>query len=57
MSIIIEINITHCADRYLVHVNCDKTYDKLKLISYWIKRVDPDVFNEILTYSAVANRR
>ena len=24
--------------RYLVHVNCDKTYDKLKLISYWIER-------------------
>ena len=21
-------------------VNCDKTYDKLKLISFWIKRVE-----------------
>ena len=37
---IFEINIMHCRDRYLVHVNCDKTYDKLKLISFWIKRVE-----------------
>ena len=36
----IEINITHCTDRYFVHVNCHKTYDKLKLISLWIKRVE-----------------
>ena len=35
-----EINITHCTDRYLVHVNCDKMYDKLKLISFRIKRVE-----------------
>ena len=31
---IFEINITHCTDRYLVHVNCDKTHDKLKLIPF-----------------------
>ena len=37
---IFETNITHCMDTYLVHVNCDKTYDKLKLISFWIKRVE-----------------
>ena len=37
---IFEINIMHCTYRYLVHVNCDETYDKLKLISFWIKRVE-----------------
>ena len=37
---VFDISITHCTDRYLVHVNCDKTYDKLKLISFWIKRVE-----------------
>ena len=37
---IFEINITHCAVWYLVHVNCDEKYDKLKLISFWIKRVE-----------------
>ena len=29
---IFEINITHCTDRYLVHVNCDKTYDKYLIL-------------------------